>query len=208
MDLNIRILKTTMRMLQQLGVSSTTMDAIAKECGISKRTLYEHFPDKLTLITEALKYNNTQCKLQLEQIFRESSNQLDALLKTYTEVRKQVSTTSAALRNDINRMYPSLRSEYQKIQTQNNKALLEILKQGQEEDMIRTDTELEISVNLFALALRNPELSQMANQNNIPLVKVLDTLFINFLRSIASKKGMVYIDTFIKSNITDYNIII
>lgn len=208
MDLDIRIITTTLNMLMQMGVSSTTMDAIAKECGISKRTLYEHFPDKLTLITRALRHNNSQCKKRLEKIFEESSNRLDALLKTYTELRKQISNTSAALRRDINRLYPTLRNEYQQAQKQNNNALLEILKQSQKEGMVRTDTELDISVKLFGLALNDPEISKMAYQNDIPLVKVLDTLFINFLRSIASKDGMMYIDNYIKNNITDYNIII
>ena len=97
MELKTRIITTTLRMMMQIGVSSMTMDAIARSCGISKRTLYEQFPDKLTLITEALHHDGQLKHDRLEKIFNNSENRLDALLNVYTEIRKQVSHTSFAI---------------------------------------------------------------------------------------------------------------
>ena len=57
MDLKERIITITIQQTTQVGVSSTTMDHIARLCGISKRNLYELFPDKLTLLTEAMRYS-------------------------------------------------------------------------------------------------------------------------------------------------------
>lgn len=207
MDLNARIIDTTIQMLMQMGVSSMTMDAIAKSCGISKRTLYEHFPDKLTLITEAMHQRSKQQKEKLDQIFHESSNQLDALLRVYTEVRKQVSHTSFALINDIRRLYPSLYKEYEMMHYRDAEALIRILEQGKKEGFVRDDAEIEISVKLFSITACSTELPRLSYDNDIPLVKVLDTLFINFLRSIASKKGITFIEEYL-NNTHENNIII
>ncbi|MGM9803169.1 MAG: TetR/AcrR family transcriptional regulator [Muribaculaceae bacterium] len=207
MDLKKRILITTLQMMMQMGVSSMTMDAIARSCGISKRTLYEQFPDKLTLLKEAMQhdFNNKQVKLQ--KIFNESGNRIEALLSVYSEIRKQVSNTSFALVSDIKRLYPSLYSEYEAVQNQNNACLVDVLNQGRDEGLVRTDVNIDITVQLFAMIVHSTELSNLAYSNDIPLVQVLDQLFINFMRSIATIKGVQLIDQFL-SQPNDNNIII
>ena len=204
MELKTRIITTTLRMMMQIGVSSMTMDAIARSCGISKRTLYEQFPDKLTLITEALRHDGQQKHERLERIFNDSDNRLDALLNVYTEIRKQVSHTSFALVNDISRLYPSLYSEFENIQSQNVRCLIDVLKKGRDEGLVRNDVNLDIYTQVFNMTIHHPELSNLAYSNDLPLVKVLDEVFVNFLRSIATIRGIEMIDVY-TSKLNDNN---
>ena len=206
MNLNERIISTTIQMLMQMGVSSMTMDAIAKSCGISKRTLYEHFPDKLTLVTEARHHKKAAHQKELERIFNEAPNGIDALLRVYAEVRKQITQTSMALVCDIKRLYPSLYNEYEVMHQQNTQALIDILCKARTEGMVRDDASIEISVMLFNMSMRDPELTQLSYSHDIPLRKILDTLFINFLRAIASNSGLELIDEFISKEITENKI--
>ncbi len=208
MDLKARIITTTLRMMMQIGVSSMTMDAIARSCGISKRTLYEQFPDKLTLITEALRYDGQQKHERLEKIFNDSCNRLDALLNVYAEIRKQVSHTSFALVSDIRRLYPSLYTEFESAQAQNNHYLIEVLKKGRNEGLVRDNANLDISVQVLNLIIHNPEMANLAYQNDLPMVRVLDEVFINFMRSIATIRGIELIDEFITKLYDNNNIII
>ncbi|MGN0214483.1 MAG: TetR/AcrR family transcriptional regulator [Muribaculaceae bacterium] len=208
MELKTRIVTTTLQMMMQMGVSSMTMDAIARSCGISKRTLYEQFPDKITLLSEAFKYDFKAKQARLEKIFNNSSNRIEALLSVYSEIRKQVSHTSIALVSDIRRLYPSLYSEYEAVQNQNNASLVEVLKQGRDEGLVRNDANIGITVQLFTMIVRSTELSNLAYRNDLPLVKVLDELFINFMRSIATIRGIEMIDEFITSINDNNNIII
>lgn len=208
MELKTRIITTTLRMMMQIGVSSMTMDAIARSCGISKRTLYEQFPDKLTLITEALHHDGQLKHDRLEKIFNNSENRLDALLNVYAEIRKQVSHTSFALVSDIRRLYPSLYTEFESVQGQNNHYLIEVLKKGRNEGLVRDNANLDISVQVLNLIIHNPEMANLAYQNDLPLVRVLDEVFINFMRSIATIRGIELIDEFITKLYDNNNIII
>ena len=208
MDLKARIITTTLRMMMQIGVSSMTMDAIARSCGISKRTLYEQFPDKLTLITEALRRDGQQKHERLEKIFNDSSNRLDALLNVYAEIRKQVSHTSFALISDIRRLYPSLYTEFESMRSQNGHYLIEGLKTGRSEGMVRDNVNLDIVVQVLNMTIHNPELANLAYQNDLPLVRVLDEVFINFLRSIATIQGIELIDKFFSKLYDNNNIIL
>ena len=52
MDLRERIIENSMEMFLHRGCKSVTMDDIATENGISKRTLYELFSDKSTFLAK------------------------------------------------------------------------------------------------------------------------------------------------------------
>jgi AcrR family transcriptional regulator len=54
-DMNERILRTADRLFYLKGIRAIGVDTIAAEIGISKRTLYNHFPSKDALIQAYLK---------------------------------------------------------------------------------------------------------------------------------------------------------
>jgi AcrR family transcriptional regulator len=54
LSMNERILKTTDRLFYLQGIRAIGVDTIAAEIGISKRTLYNHFPSKDALISAYL----------------------------------------------------------------------------------------------------------------------------------------------------------
>ncbi len=55
-----QLLKTTATLLAADGVNATGVDAIAKRTGVTKRTLYQHFPSKDALVAEALADRSTE----------------------------------------------------------------------------------------------------------------------------------------------------
>ncbi|MEJ5267983.1 MAG: TetR/AcrR family transcriptional regulator [Bacteroidales bacterium] len=54
MELKQHILKEAGMMFSKYGIRSITMDYIASELGVSKRTLYEIFKDKDDLVYQAI----------------------------------------------------------------------------------------------------------------------------------------------------------
>lgn len=128
MDLKERIITITIQQTTQVGVSSTTMDHIARLCGISKRTLYELFPDKLTLLTEAMRYSINKQRTKLSEIIANANNPLEALLHIYANIRNQINSTSRVMIEDIRRLYPSLYQVYLDEHSNNNRHFVNMLK--------------------------------------------------------------------------------
>ncbi|HNX79874.1 MAG TPA: helix-turn-helix domain-containing protein, partial [Prolixibacteraceae bacterium] len=56
MDYRERILARTAELFQIMGIKALTMDFIAVDLGISKRTIYELFRDKDELLMHAVEY--------------------------------------------------------------------------------------------------------------------------------------------------------
>ena len=84
MDLKEKILRTSLDLMMRIGPQSVTMDMVARDCGISKRTLYETFPNKHNLICDVIEYNQQQANAQFTQIFEQSANSFEALMGVYT----------------------------------------------------------------------------------------------------------------------------
>lgn len=62
------------------GFRSVTMDDLAAELGISKKTLYVHFPDKIALLEAVLTDKFAGLQAKLEQITREYPHDFSAAL--------------------------------------------------------------------------------------------------------------------------------
>ena len=66
-DLKQRVIETSFALFLRHGIKSITMDYIASQVGISKRTLYELFKDKDQLLLECLTWNRREIeKMSLE----------------------------------------------------------------------------------------------------------------------------------------------
>ncbi len=93
MDLKEKILRTSLDLMMRIGPQSVTMDMVARDCGISKRTLYETFPNKHSLIIEVIEYNQQQTNAKFMQIFEQSANSFEALMGVYTVAREFIRKT-------------------------------------------------------------------------------------------------------------------
>lgn len=196
MDAKTTILETTIKMLKQIGVTSTTMDAIAHACGMSKRTIYEHFPDKTTLITEAVHYlHNRKCE-DMVKVLAESDNHLSALLNVYNYERKEMLSTAQVLIEDIRRIYPSLYDEFMMMHEDNGKYLIRILEEAQKDGMIRKNADIEATVMMFSIFSFCAHREAQSISERISVDRVVDAGFRNFIRGLASQEGLAVIDRF------------
>ncbi|HVB04349.1 MAG TPA: TetR/AcrR family transcriptional regulator [Chitinophagaceae bacterium] len=67
-----RILEAAFYQFRQYGFRAITMDDIANNIGVSKKTLYAHFADKDELVREAVEKRITEIRIKCES-FRESA---------------------------------------------------------------------------------------------------------------------------------------
>lgn len=76
-----RILETVSLSLRERGFKATTMDLIASQLSMSKRTLYEIFENKDQMFVETIKYSRRILKAVITRIFTQSSTVIEALVK-------------------------------------------------------------------------------------------------------------------------------
>ena len=201
MDLKERIITITIQQTTQVGVSSTTMDHIARLCGISKRTLYELFPDKLTLLTEAMRYSINKQRTKLSEIIANANNPLEALLHIYANIRNQINSTSRVMIEDIRRLYPSLYQVYLDEHSNNNRHFVNMLKKAQNQGLVRKNANIEAAVAGFSVLIHHVkgENFDYAIHDQFSEKDVLDESFITLIRGLASSESIATIDRFLEN---------
>ena len=197
MDLREKILKTSMDLMMRIGPQSVTMDMVARDCGISKRTLYETFPNKHKLISDVIKYNQQQVNEVFTQIFEQSANSFEALMKVYTTAREFIQKTSPAFITDIKRLYPEVFDEYKAQELDHILSLAKIIKRAKEEGLALPRIKCKIAAFLFNNNMKNLHHMQDFPFPEYSAAEIFDGAFLNFMRGMATTKGQEIIESYV-----------
>ena len=194
MDLKEKILKTSLNLMMRIGPQSVTMDMVARDCGISKRTLYETFPNKHNLISDVIEYNQQQANAKFTQIFEQSSNSFEALMGVYRVAREFIQKTSPVFLTDIKRLYPEVFDEYKAQELNQILSLAKIISKAKEEGLVLPGIKCKIAAYLFTNNMNNLHHMQDFPFPEYSVTEVFDGAFLNFMRGMATTKGQEIIE--------------
>ena len=82
-ELKERIIATATEAFTTKGIKSITMDDIAAALGISKRTLYEVFVDKESLLKDCILTVQAERDQYLQEVYEQSHNVLEVILAVF-----------------------------------------------------------------------------------------------------------------------------
>ena len=194
MDIRERIVNECSQMLMSVGPTSMTMDDVARACGISKRTLYETFPDKRTLIGECIHREHELKNAAMKEIFNTSSNCFEAMYRVYQRARKMYETTSVAYINDIKRLYPDIFEKHIENEKTVITGIASVLRQAQDEGLVIKHINPEIAAYLFSRSMRQLHENPNGVKYGFKIEDMFDHVFISFLRGVATVKGIEMIE--------------
>ncbi len=194
MDTRERIVTECSKMLMSVGPTSMTMDDVARACGISKRTLYETFPDKRTLIEECIHHEHEAKNAALKEIFSTSSNCFEAMYRVYQRARKMYESTSVAYFNDIKRLYPDIFEKHVENEKSVINGIATVLRQAQDEGLVIKRINPEIAAYLFSQSMRALHENSNSAKYGFKEEDMFDHVFESFLRGVATIKGIEMIE--------------
>lgn len=200
MDTQEHIIKETSKLLQNVGPAAMTMDMVAKACGISKRTLYENFTDKRSLIKECLTQMHAKHNSELNDVFRTSQNCFEALFRTYIKIREYLTSGASKRAEEVARMYPDLFEDHKKKEGIIIGQLAKVLQKAQEEGHVIKLINTKIAAFIFLSSIRNINDNERISEYGLNRIEVFDGAFINFLRGVATISGIEFIDERMKNN--------
>ena len=203
MDLREKILKTSLNLMMRIGPQSVTMDMVARDCGISKRTLYETFPNKHNLISNVIEYNQQIANAKFTQIFEQSSNSFEALMGVYTVARGFIQKTSPVFLTDIKRLYPEAFDEYKAQELNQILSLANIIRKAKEEGLVLPGIKCKIAAYLFTNNMNNLHHMQDFPFPEYSAAEVFDGAFLNFMRGMATTKGQEIIEDYVARNLAN-----
>ena len=191
-QLRERILDTAMRAFATQGIRAVKMDDIARQLGISKRTLYELYENKEDLLFEGVKKYKAIREHEILELSDSSHSVMDVILYAYRQKVETFRQTSPQFYTDLTK-YPRVMSLQEKERRINHERFLMFLKRGVKEGYFRADIDYRLVVRLFEA------IGEYILQNQLYRLYSIEAIFKNIvfvsLRGFCTTRGIETLDT-------------
>ncbi|CAH1001662.1 hypothetical protein LEM8419_02567 [Neolewinella maritima] len=137
-------------LFMRIGIRSVSMDDIARELGISKKTLYQLVENKEELVHLVLENDTCRDIAVMERHFQESSDAIDEFLRNSRYFIREMRKVSPTAMHDLRKYYPEIfHSQVKAHQTEFHRRVAANLERGMEEGLYRDDIDAEVIANLY-----------------------------------------------------------
>ncbi len=192
MEKEEEILQKAKMLFMTYGLRSITMDDLARELCVSKKTLYQFFKDKADLIEKIVKSEIDMMLKKMQKIYDQSENTIDRMIKINLHMIEMRKSTPKNVQYDLEKYYPEIAEKSKK---ETDKKMFEAIKEnherGKKEGLIREDLNTDIIASLQIN--RSKYINKMIEElNNYDDEKILNDIFEYHIRGIATEKGINY----------------
>jgi len=199
MDYRQKIIEEGARMFRTYGIRAVTMDMLASQLGISKRTIYEVFSDKEELLKGVLKWMVEKQREVMTSVFNESENTIEAIFKMLDLMMDHFQKMSPAFQMDMKRLHMDLKKNHGELVDlpyfSNNS---DILIRGIREGVFRDDIDVEITNKCLLEVARVTNDRDVFPPDYFENKNVIRSFYINYLRGISTQKGLDLINFYEK----------
>lgn len=191
MDIRDRIVDVAAELFKTYGIKSVTMDSLANQLGMSKRTIYEVFSDKDEMLIAVLSRMARQQKEMVKRVLDESENSIVAIFRMLEINRDNFQSMSPAFQADLKKYHHDiLMKNADEIEMPDYRNHFQVIEKGIEEELFRK----EINPDLANRCLYNLGRSIMDNDlypyDLFSRRDVIRNIFINYVRGISTPKGL------------------
>lgn len=179
------------------GIKNVTMDEIAHELTMSKRTLYQLFSDKESLLLACIEEQKHRHLLLMQECMEHTDNVLELVLADFSYRLDFIKGITPQFFVDVNR-FPKVVESMQKDRLQHMEKAVAFLEKGVSQGLFRADVNFEIIYTLLMSHVDNS--SATGSFSHFPPVEVFKHLVFFFLRGCTTQKGMEMMDEYIVRN--------
>jgi AcrR family transcriptional regulator len=190
MDNKLRIQEKANDLFRRYGIKSITMDEIATQLGVSKKTLYQYFSDKDELVEAVVKATIKFAQETCDNNKADSRDAVHELFEAMVLVQDIFSEMNSAMMYDLEKFHPGA---YRHFLDHKNKYLYEIiranLRRGIEEGLYRPDINIDIIAKFRLEGMMLAFNQDIFPSSKFNLAELHKALIEHFLFGVASSKG-------------------
>lgn len=163
LDQKKKIIETALQMFNSRGCKGVTMDDIAQELHISKRTLYETFANKEELLSDCVMSMHEEVEAMHCNFFNKVDEPL--LVALYMmRVNAGFSYKYQKVIEDVERYYPEIHDRFFKIHTSSFRTMVEYgILYAKEKNYLREGVDVQLATDFICDLVQRHRLSDFGN---------------------------------------------
>lgn len=197
------IISGTVELFLKYGIRSITMDDIARELAVSKKTLYKYVSNKAELVDKCVRQTFSEIHEIIEDVITSSANAIDELFGIEAAVSGAMKSKHPALEFQLAKYYPVtwkwLEKQEQGIVMKHTRSNLE---KGIQQGMYREELNVEYLSYLYYGCFSAMHDEQIVPRRLCENPEFMHEHLIYHLRGIVSRKGRDYLEEKLKNETT------
>jgi len=193
-ELEIRsyIIRESNKLFSQFGFKSVTMDDIARQLGISKKTIYQHFADKDELVNILIgaKLEHQQCTMK--NCAAQAKDAIEEIFLSMARIHETLGTMNPKLFYDLQKYHPKAWLTFKAFKEKRMEtSFRENLERGLAEGIYRSEINIDI---LTQIRIDHADLvfnkHDHFTMNKYSIAQVLVELTEHYLYGVCNQKGL------------------
>tara|TARA_R110000868_G_scaffold124959_6_gene330157 strand:+ start:5665 stop:6270 length:606 start_codon:yes stop_codon:yes gene_type:complete len=190
MEDKAKFLQFAISKFTEFGSKRFTLDDLAREMGISKKTIYQHFINKEAIVCESLVLLLDKIKLEiLQSVENEKSNPILGVISIYRIGLNYLKTFNPTFLFGLKKYYPKANEEFINFRKNEiNELVRKLLEKAAKNGHIRNNVNLDLTSELY---LNRLEFILFTSNNlfeRYSKKELLEHLIINNIRGIATQE--------------------
>jgi AcrR family transcriptional regulator len=187
----ISIVEKVSAMYMNYGIRSVTMDDVARELGISKKTLYQYFSDKNELVKQVITLHLRRLDEEFVRIAKMKMDAIDTMLHISDSINRFITEFNPNVNYDLMKYHPEVWQElleYKRNRVFNN--VRENILRGMREGLYRKDLDPDVIARLYVTRMRVVMDKDIVPMSSMGFSQFFKEIISYHIRGIASKKGI------------------
>lgn len=172
------------------GSKTLTMDDMAREFGISKKTLYQKYKNKEALIEEVLDFKLKEIIEKMRKLDTEVENAVERMFCRDEQMERAVSSNKSMMIRQLVKYYPAIYHKHMaNFSEKFTEVLVKNIEKGRKQGVYREDFNAEINAKLFIQMMMSYDSSPIFEVNKINRHDFNIEVMMLYMNAITTEKG-------------------
>jgi len=189
------IIEKARELYYKYGIKSITMDDVAREMGISKKTLYQEVKNKTELVEKVFDFEIEKRTGEFNELGKSELNAIEELFEVNRQINNVLEKHNPSMHYDLRKYYPDIFKRLQESKREGMfKSILSNLEKGKKEGLYRKEIDNEIIARLQVARAENVTENSCVPIKDYISRKFFSEIFIYHIRGIANNKGIKFLE--------------
>jgi AcrR family transcriptional regulator len=185
-----------MQLFVEHGSKSLTMDDIAREFGMSKKTLYQKYINKEALLEEVLDFKLESVIEKMQNLNTEIENAVERMCFRDKQIENAVSANKTMMIRQLMKYYPKIFDKHiHKFSDRFSDVLVNNIERGREQGYYRKDFDAEFYAKLFFHLIISYDASPYFDTEEIDRCFFQNEIMMFYMNAITTERGKEILKT-------------
>ncbi|MEQ5790851.1 TetR/AcrR family transcriptional regulator [Muricauda sp. NFXS6] len=195
------IINKATEMFLNLGFKSITMDDLANELGISKKTIYSHFRNKTDLVQQTAMTMSDFITCGIDDIVALQKNPIEELYEIKRFIMVHLKDEKSSPLYQLQKYYPKIYASLKDVQFEcTHRCVAKNVKRGMDLGIYRDNLNVEFVSRIYFTGITSIKDNTMFPTEIFSKPELLDFYLEYHLRGIVTPKGRKILNSIINSN--------